>query len=51
VTSTGAGPVYGVRVLSFAGAHGALITGEPLVALPTPIVLPAVRSNPRIAMR
>lgn len=51
VTSLGSAPVYGVRVLQFSGAHGALITDEPLVALPTPIVLPAVRRDPRIAMR
>jgi hypothetical protein len=51
VTAIGSAPVYGVRVLTFAGAHGALITGEPLVALPAPIVLPAVRSNPRVALR
>jgi hypothetical protein len=51
VTSTGSAPVYGIRVLTFAGAHGALITGEPLVALPSAIVLPPVHSDPRIATR
>lgn len=51
VTSVGSAPVYGVRVLTFAGAHGALVTGEPLVALPAPIVLPAVREDPRVAVR
>lgn len=49
VTAIGPAPVYGVRVLSFAGAHGALITGEPLVALPAPIVLPPVRADERVA--
>jgi hypothetical protein len=51
VTAIGSAPVYGVRVLQFAGAHGALITDQPLVALPTPIVLPAVHPDPLIAMR
>jgi Family of unknown function (DUF5719) len=51
VTVLGAVPVFGVRVLSFAGAHGALVTGEPLVALPTPTVLPVVREDPRVATR
>jgi hypothetical protein len=48
-TPIGAAPVYGVRVLSFTGAHGALIAGEPLVELPTPILLPPVRADPRVA--
>jgi hypothetical protein len=51
VTVSGASPVFGVRVLSFAGAHGPLITGEPLIALPSPTVLPVVRENPRVAIR
>jgi hypothetical protein len=51
VTPIGAAPVYGVRAMYFAGAHGALITGEPLVALPKPIVLPPVREDPRVAVR
>lgn len=51
VTPIGVAPVYGVRVLSFRGAHGALITGEPLVSLPHPIQLPLVRDDPRIAVR
>jgi hypothetical protein len=37
--------------LTFTGAHGALITGEPLVGLPTPIPLPVVREDPRVAVR
>jgi hypothetical protein len=51
VTPTGSAPVYGVRVLEFSGAHGALITGEPLVGLPPPITLPPVREDPAAAMR
>jgi hypothetical protein len=51
VTTIGSAPVYGVRVLSFAGAHGALVTAEPLIALPVPIVLPPVRQDPRVATR
>jgi hypothetical protein len=51
VTPIGAAPVYGVRAMYFAGAHGALITGEPLVGLPKPIVLPPVREDPRVAVR
>jgi hypothetical protein len=51
VTSVGSAPVYGIRVLRFAGALGPLITDQPLLALPTPIVLPAVRSDPSIATR
>jgi hypothetical protein len=43
--------VYGVRVLEFSGAHGALITGEPLVGLPKPIALPPVREDPNAAVR
>jgi hypothetical protein len=48
---TSGGPVYGVRLLSFSGAHGALVTGEPLVALPKPISLPPVREDPRAGVR
>jgi Family of unknown function (DUF5719) len=51
VTSTGSAPVYGMRMLTFSGAHGALVTGEPLVTLPAAIALPAVHADPRIAMR
>jgi hypothetical protein len=51
VTPLGSAPVYGVRVLTFTGAHGALITGEPLVGLPTPISLPVVQDDPRVAVR
>jgi Family of unknown function (DUF5719) len=51
VTPTGPGPVYGTRVLSFAGAHGALVTGEPLIGVPKPIVLPPVREDPRVAVK
>jgi hypothetical protein len=50
VTPIGAAPVYGVRVLQFAGAHGALITGQPLFGLPAPIPLPPVRDDPRAAI-
>jgi hypothetical protein len=48
-TPVGSAPVYGVRVLSFTGTHGALIAGEPLIGLPTPIVLPPVQADPRVA--
>ncbi len=51
VTPIATAPVYGVRVLYFAGAHGALITGEPLSSLPHPIPLPPVRDDPRAALR
>lgn len=51
VTAVGSAPVYGVRVLQFTGPRGALITDQPLLALPTPIVLPMVRQDPRIATR
>jgi hypothetical protein len=50
VTSTG-GPVYGVRMLNFGGAHGALISAEPFTPLPAPIPLPPVRSDTRIAVK
>jgi hypothetical protein len=49
VTPVSGGPVYGVRVLYFNGAHGALITGEPLIGLPAPIPLPPVDEDQRIA--
>jgi hypothetical protein len=49
VIPVGTAPVYGVRMLSFNGAHGALAASEPLVALPGPTVLPPVRSDPRVA--
>lgn len=51
VTPVGSAPVYGVRVLQFAGAHGELLTGEPLVELPKPLVLPPVREDPTVAVR
>jgi len=51
VTPVGPAPVYGIRVLEFTGAHGALITGEPLIGLPTPIPLPLVREDPTVAIR
>jgi hypothetical protein len=50
LTSTG-GPVYGVRMLNFGGAHGALISAEPFTPLPKPIPLPPVRSDPKIAVK
>ena len=49
VTPTGDAPVYGVRVLELTGAHGPLITGEPLVGLPQPIPLPPVREDLTVA--
>ncbi|HEX3706189.1 MAG TPA: DUF5719 family protein [Mycobacteriales bacterium] len=51
VTPVGSAPVYGARQLYFSGAHGALLTTEPLVGLPRPISLPTVRQDPRIAVR
>jgi hypothetical protein len=51
VTPNGGGPVYGVRILLLHGAHGALMTSEPLTPLPVPIPLPAVRSDPRLAVK
>jgi hypothetical protein len=51
VTPLGSAPVYAARVLVFSGAHGALITGEPLRSLPHPIPLPPVRDDPRVAVR
>jgi hypothetical protein len=51
VTPLGKAPVYGLRAMYFPGAHGALITGEPLIGLPTPLVLPAVREDPAVAVR
>jgi hypothetical protein len=51
VTPIGSAPVYGVRAMYFPGAHGALITAEPLVALPRPIHLPPVREDPSVAVR
>jgi Family of unknown function (DUF5719) len=50
VTPLGSAPVYGVRAMYFNGAHGALITGEPVTGLPTPIVLPPVRDDPTVAL-
>jgi hypothetical protein len=49
VTPIGSAPVYGVRVLHFDGAHGAMNTAEPLIPLPSPIPLPPVREDPRLA--
>jgi hypothetical protein len=51
VTVTGSAPVYGVRELVSAGAHGPLVSSEPLVDLPAPLRLPIVRENPRLATR
>jgi hypothetical protein len=51
VTPMGVAPVYGIRLLSFRGAHGALISSEPLLSLPHPIQLPLVREDPRVAVR
>ena len=51
VTSTGDGPVHAVRTLLLHGAHGALLTTEPLTSLPLPIALPQVRQEPRLAVR
>jgi hypothetical protein len=51
VTPIGGEPIYGTRILRFHGAHGSLITSEPLIGLPTPIPLPRVRQDPRIAVR
>jgi hypothetical protein len=50
VTPVGQAPVYGARQLYFSGAHGALLTTEPLLGLPQPIPLPPVRTDPRIAV-
>jgi hypothetical protein len=49
VTPVGDAPVYGVRILHFEGAHGALNTAEPLASLPSPIPLPPVHEDPRLA--
>jgi hypothetical protein len=51
LTSTGDGAVYAVRMLLLHGAHGALMTSEPVTPLPLPLPLPAVRHDPRIAVR
>jgi hypothetical protein len=51
VTPIGTAPVYGTRALYLAGAHGALITGEPLIGLPKPLPLPSVREDPHVAVR
>ncbi|MGN6473622.1 MAG: DUF5719 family protein [Mycobacteriales bacterium] len=51
LTNTGSGPVYAARELRFHGSHGALVTTEPVTPLPQPIPLPAVRQDPRIAVR
>jgi Family of unknown function (DUF5719) len=50
VTPIGTAPVYVARQLYFAGAHGALVTTEPVTPLPSPIPLPPVRADPRIAV-
>jgi hypothetical protein len=50
VTPVGPAPVYGVAAMTFTGAHGQLITSEPLTALPTPIPLPPVREDPSVAV-
>ena len=51
VTPASGGPVYITRALTFGGAHGALVTSEPVLALPSPIRLPQVRLDPRLAVR
>jgi hypothetical protein len=51
VSAVGTAPVYAVRELEFDGAHGTLITAEPVTPLPQPIPLPAVRQDPRLAVR
>jgi hypothetical protein len=51
VTPIGSAPVYVTRELSFAGAHGALTTSEPVLALPTPLPLPQVTQDLRAAVR
>jgi hypothetical protein len=51
VTPIGDAPVYATRQLYFSGAHGALVTTEPIAPLPSPIPLPGVRQDPRIAVR
>jgi hypothetical protein len=50
VTPVGGAPIYGARELRFSGAHGALLSSEPLLSLPHPIPLPPVRADPRIAV-
>jgi hypothetical protein len=45
------GPVYGARILFFHGAHGPLITAEPLISLPPPIPLPVVREDQHLGIR
>jgi hypothetical protein len=51
VNVTGPAAVYGVRELFTSGAHGPLVSSEPLVDLPAPLRLPVVRENPRLATR
>jgi hypothetical protein len=51
VTPIGSAPVYVTRVMSFTGAHGALRTSEPVLALPTPLRLPTVVEDQRTAVR
>jgi hypothetical protein len=51
VTPVGPAPVYVTRLMTFAGAHGALSTSEPVLALPTPVDLPAVTEDLRTAVR
>jgi hypothetical protein len=51
VTPIGSAPVYVTRMLSFSGAHGALTTSEPVLALPTPLPLPVVTQDLRAAVR
>jgi hypothetical protein len=51
VTPVGSAPVYVTRELSFAGAHGPLTTSEPVLALPTPLPLPVVTADQRVALR
>jgi hypothetical protein len=51
VTPVGSAPVFGVDAMAFTGAHGELIAGEPLIALPRPIPLPPVRQDQRVAVQ
>ncbi|HWB67578.1 MAG TPA: DUF5719 family protein, partial [Mycobacteriales bacterium] len=51
LTPLDSAPVYGIRLLYFAGAHGALVSAEPLRSLPGGISLPAVLEDPDAALR
>jgi hypothetical protein len=45
------GPVYATRVLSFHGAHGPLVTAEPIASLPRPVAQARLREDPRLLQR